>query len=59
MLNIGITEIILIIIVLVVLFFPYKAKDFIRNIGVAIRAFQEGAREVEKELRGGEKKRKR
>lgn len=47
----GLGEVLLLIIILIVLFFPSKAKDLVKNVGIAVRAFQEGAREVEKELK--------
>ena len=47
----GLTEIIILILIVIVLFFPQRAKDLVRNIGIAIAAFKEGAREVENEIK--------
>lgn len=51
MFNMGLTEIIILVLIIIVLFFPQKTKDLVRNMGVAIGAFKEGAKEVEKEIK--------
>lgn len=51
MFNLGLTEIIILILIIIVLFFPQKTKDLVKNIGIAIGALKEGTREVEKELK--------
>ena len=51
MFNMGLTEIIILVLIIIILFFPNKTKDIVKNIGVAIGALKEGTKEVEKELK--------
>ncbi|GEM_PF-5146175 len=51
MFDLGLTEIIILALLVIVLFFPHKTRDLVRNIGIAIGAFNEGKREVEKQLK--------
>ncbi len=56
--DLGLVELLILIIFFIVLFYPQRVRDIVKNIGIAVKAFKEGAKEVEKELEeksGGDK----
>ena len=54
MFDLGLTEILILLLIVIVLFFPHKTRDIVRNIGIAIGAVKEGKKEVEAQLKKGE-----
>ena len=60
--DLGLVELLILVIILVILFYPSRMKDIVKNFGIAVKAFKEGAREVEEELKddsAGKSKKKR
>ena len=51
MFDLGLTEILILLLIVIVLFFPHKTRDIVRNIGIAIGAVKEGKKEVEAQLK--------
>ena len=51
MFDLGLSEILILILLIIILFYPQKTKDIVKNLGVAVKAFKEGTKEVEKELK--------
>lgn len=53
--NLGSTEIILIIVVILILFGAKKIPEFMRGIGKGMREFKKAVNEVEEDIKGEEK----
>ncbi len=59
--DLGIVELLILIFIIVIIFYPKRMRDIVKNFGIAVKAFKEGVREVEAEINeeGGSNAKKR
>jgi len=51
MFDLGLAEIVILAIIIIVLFFPHRTKDLVRNLGIAVGAVKEATKEVREEMK--------
>jgi sec-independent protein translocase protein TatA len=54
--GIGLTELVILVIILIVLLFPGKIKEIAKNFGEAVKSFKKGMGEIEEETEKLKKK---